>query len=574
MPFKQSIAAKIFGLAVFLLLLTVVLTGFLLHEVAHTERDLEVVAHLDVPLTESVSRIHEYGLRRRLAFERLYGALDSTHMNAGIISEATTNYTEFTGKVMFEIKRARDLLSLYPKQNETRASLVDVRRLLDQLEATYPTVSSRQQEILELQRQKNFAQADQMIGILNDMQALVQTLREQLQSTMVNLSSGSVRAAASREHQVMGLAIAAAASTVLLGLVVAAIITDRLTRPVRSLVVAMRDVQKGNLEVQLPVKSTDEVGALTDSFNFFVQELRSKEQIKRTFGKYIDPRVLEQVLAEPGVTAVAGGRHMMTVLFADLVGFTNYSERLTPKLMVTVLNRHFGLQAQAVQEYRGVVDKFIGDSVMAFWGAPFVPGDEHPILACQAAIAQLAAVDVLRRELPDLTGLRKEAPAIDLRVGICTGDVVVGNIGSENTRSYTVIGDTVNLSARLEAANRIYGTRILMAEATAEGLAGKFETREIDSIAVKGKTEPTRVFELLGPAEKVSEDTLRLRDVYGKALAAYRAANWDGAETAFRECLAIEPKDAPATLFVKRIEILRRTPPAPGWNGVWLMEEK
>ena len=110
------------------------------------------------------------------------------------------------------------------------------------------------------------------------------------------------------------------------------------------------------------------MGALTDSFNFFVQELRAKEQIKQTFGKYIDPRILERVLLQPGVASVAGGRQRMTVLFADLVGFTSLSERLTASLMVTLLNRHFGLQALAIQEHQGVVDKFVGDSVMAFWG--------------------------------------------------------------------------------------------------------------------------------------------------------------------------------------------------------------
>src|SRR5215510_7946612 len=139
-------------------------------------------------------------------------------------------------------------------------------------------------------------------------------------------------------------------------------------------------------------------------------------------------------------------------------------------LMVTLLNHHFGLQALAVQEHRGVVDKFVGDSVVAFWGPPFVKAEEHAKLACRAAQAELRALDNLRRELPDITGLRRDAPAIDICIGICTGEVVVGNIGSENTRSYTVIGDTVNLAARLERANRFYGTQILISESTAQAI--------------------------------------------------------------------------------------------------------
>jgi adenylate cyclase len=336
----------------------------------------------------------------------------------------------------------------------------------------------------------------------------------------------------------------------------------------------MRDVQQGNLNIQLPVSSTDEVGRLTDAFNFFVKELRSKERMKQTFGKYIDPRILERVLAQPGAETVAGGRHEMTVLFADLVGFTSLSERLTPLLMVTLLNRHFRLQALAVQEHHGVVDKFVGDSVMAFWGPPFVKPEEHAVLACRSAQAQLGALNTLRQELPDITGLRRDLPAIDLCIGICTGEVVVGNIGSDNTRSYTVIGDTVNLTARLERANRVYGTQILVGETTAQAIGSQFETREIDTISVKGKTETTRVFELMSAGGQLSEELARLRESYQQARQTYLAQEWDLAEAAFRECLQIRPNDGPSRVFLERIQFLRRNPPAKDWNGVWQLVEK
>jgi adenylate cyclase len=316
------------------------------------------------------------------------------------------------------------------------------------------------------------------------------------------------------------------------------------------------------------------VGRLTDSFNFFVQELRSKERMKQTFGKYIDPRILEHVLAQPGAEAATGGRRNMTVSFADLVGFTSLSERLTPLLMVTLLNRHFGLQALAVQEHLGVVDKFVGDSVVAFWGPPFVKSEEHAGLACRAAQAQVLALDKLRRELPDITGLRRDAPAVDLCIGICTGEVVVGNIGSENTRSYTVVGDTVNLAARLERANRVYGTRILVGESTVQAIGSEFEIREIDTISVKGKTETTRVFEVMSIAGQLSEESVRLRDRYDQARRMYLGQDWDRAETAFHECLRIRPNDGPSRVLLERIQFLRRNPPGKDWNGVWHLREK
>jgi class 3 adenylate cyclase len=574
MPFRQTIAAKIFGLAIILLLLTIALACFLLYEVTRTKQDLTVVADFDVPLTQSVARLHEFGLRRRLAFERWFGALNAAEPNREIVAEASENYALFTGKITDEFATARRIIEAYPKNAPGSQTLAEVGILLNQIEPAYQIISNRQREVLDMQRAGKHEQANQHLNLLNDLQRTIQNQRELVNSKMAAWSGSAAKATERRERRVFWLTIAATTSTVLLGLAVAALVTNRLSRPVRSLATAMHDVQHGNLNVQLPVSSTDEVGRLTDAFNFFVQELRSKERMKETFGKYIDPRILEHVLAERSQDAVAGGRREMTVLFADLVGFTGLSERLTPLLMVKLLNRHFGLQALAVQEHRGIVDKFVGDSIVAFWGPPFVKPEEHAMLACRAANAQLLALDNLRRELPDITGLRRDAPAVDLCIGICTGEVVVGNIGSENTRSYTVIGDTVNLAARLERANRVYGTQILVSASTAQTIGSEFEMREIDTISVKGKTETTRIFEVISMAGQLSEESVCLRERYDEARRMYLAQEWDPAEKIVRECLKIRPNDGPSRVLAERIQFLRRNPPGKDWNGVWHLTEK
>src|SRR5262249_5343718 len=574
MPFRQTIAAKIFGLAIILLLLTIALACFLLYEVTRTKQDLTVVANFDVPLTQSVARLHEFGLRRRLAFERWFGALNAAEPNPEIVAEAAENYAVFTRKLTDEFSAARSIIGAYPKNSAGGQTLAEVETLLDQIEPAYQVISNRQREVLDMQRAGQHDKANQQLNLLNDLQRTVQNERELVNSKMAAWSASAAKATERREHRVFWLTIAATTSTVLLGIAVAALITNRLSRPVRSLATAMRDVQQGNLNIQLPVSSTDEVGRLTDSFNFFVKELRSKERMKQTFGKYIDPRILEHVLAQPGADAAAGGRHEMTISFADLVGFTSLSERLTPLLMVRLLNRHFGLQALAVQEHHGVVDKFVGDSVMAFWGPPFVKPQEHAVLACRAAQAQLVALDTLRRELPDLTALRRDLPGMELFIGICNGEVVVGNIGSDNTRSYTVIGDTVNLTARLERANRVYGTKILIGETTAQAIGSQFEMREIDTIFVKGKTETTRAFELMSAAGQLRKELVRLRECYEKARRAYLAQEWDLAEAVFRECLQVRPSDGPSRVFLERIQVLRRNPPGHDWNGAWQLAEK
>jgi adenylate cyclase len=579
----KTIGAKIFALVVFLLLLTVALSVFLLLEVSRARDELRVIAQLDVPLSESAAKIDEYGLRKRMAFERWFGALNAAgEPNAEVVAEAAADHATYTAKVMGELAKFRAILAGRASEVAGRDTLVEVRTLAEQIEAAYPAVTARQRKLIEVQQAGDHERANRELNYLDDAQRTIQAQRSQLDARMDDMLDEAMRAGEGHQRYVQWLTVAATASTVMLGLGVALLIVKRLTRPVRSLVVAMRDVRGGNLDVRVPVESADEVGVLSDTFNFFVGELRVKEQIKRTFGKYIDPRVLEHLLVAGGGNGgaadengeAAGGKRVMTVLFADLVGYTNMSERLTPSRMVTLLNRHFGLQAQAVHDHSGVVDKFLGDAVMAFWGPPFVKGGDDALLACRAARAQVAMIAALRKEIPEITGLRKDAPTLDLRVGICTGEVIVGNIGSENTRNYTVIGDTVNLTSRLEGANRIYGTQILVGESTALAAGAAIETREIDSMAVKGKSEPTRVFELLGAGGAVGDEDQRLRDAYGRALKNYRAQAWDQAEVGFGECLGIRATDGPSAVMLKRVRALRATPPGENWDGVWHLAEK
>jgi adenylate cyclase len=261
-------------------------------------------------------------------------------------------------------------------------------------------------------------------------------------------------------------------------------------------------------------------------------------------------------------------------LFADVRGSTTLAEGMTPSEFRRLLNRFYESATRILIANDGIVDKFVGDSIVAFWGPPFVTSGDHAILACRTAHAQLVALDKLRGELPDITGLRRDAPTVDLCIGISTGEVVVGNIGSENTRSYTVVGDSVNVAARLERANRVYGTQILINESTAQAIASHFETREIDTISVKGKTETTRIFELMSATGKLPEESALLRERYDEGQRMYLAQNWDLAEKAFRECLRIRQTDGPSRVLLERIELLRRNPPGKDWNGVWHLREK
>jgi len=303
---------------------------------------------------------------------------------------------------------------------------------------------------------------------------------------------------------------------------------------VRRLLLGTAAVEHGALDTVVPVTSRDEIGSLTQSFNSMVGGLRVKARIRDTFGKYVDPRIVAGLLDRPELTEAKGSRREMTILFCDMKGFTVLSEGMTPAALVNVLNRYITVMSEPVRRNNGIIDKYIGDEIMAFWGPPFTGTDDHSGPACLAALDQLAGLAGFRAELPEITGLRRGFPEVDIRIGVATGDVVVGNIGSKQTRNYTVIGDTVNLASRLEAANKTYGTRALVSEGTNRFAADLVETREIDQVLVVGKTEPQRIFELLGRKGEVSGERLALRDAFGTALAAYRRKNWGARAPALR----------------------------------------
>jgi class 3 adenylate cyclase len=298
-------------------------------------------------------------------------------------------------------------------------------------------------------------------------------------------------------------------------------------------------------------------------------DLRAKERIREKLGKYIDRRIADQIIEHTGAAGAGGERQVMTVMFTDLKGFTSISENLLPTTLVRLLNRYLELMSAPVAANSGVIDKYIGDSVMAFWGPPFCDPNNQAALACRAALAQLDALARLKAELPEILGMRRGLPELSVRVGIATGDVVVGNIGSAVAQGYTVVGDTVNLGARLESLNKAYGTGILVCESTWERAQRELETREVDVIRVVGKDNPVRIFEVLGDRGAVVSPVLQMRDRFEAGLSAYRARQYVEARSAFVLALESAPGDACSAAFISRLDELERKPPPAGWDGVW-----
>jgi adenylate cyclase len=302
--------------------------------------------------------------------------------------------------------------------------------------------------------------------------------------------------------------------------------------------------------------------------------LRHKERIRQTFGRYIDPRIVEGLIDQPAMAVTEGQRRIMTVMFCDMKGFTALSEGMTPQGLVKVMNRYLSTMSEPIHAQQGIIDKYIGDAIMAYWGPPFIEEADQAKFACLATIAMIERVAGLRKELPEPLGVRTIPTDCDLRIGIATGEALVGSIGSEFMMSFTVMGDTVNLASRLESANKTYGSRCLVSETTFLGAVEAVEAREIDRLVVVGQTHPQVVFELMGRKGELSAQQISLRTLYAEGLAAYRSRRWEDARSALNAVLETTPDDGPSIALLSRIETLRENPPAADWDGSWRLDQK
>ena len=356
-----------------------------------------------------------------------------------------------------------------------------------------------------------------------------------------------------------------------IGLGISAVGSTQVVGGLRKLLASTRAIEAGGESAPVLIHTRDEVGELALAFNRMVEELRSRERVKETFGKFVDPRIVSQLI---GSGTDQAERRTLTIFFSDIAAFSGISEQLTAGAIVNLLNSYFGAVAEVIHAHHGVIDKYIGDGVMAFWTPPFSAGDGHASDACLSALAQQERLVELRAQLPEITGMRRNPPNLVVRMGIATGEAVVGTIGSVAARTYTVIGDTVNLASRLEGINKVYRTSIILSEETWRLAQQAVEARELDTITVAGKTEPVRIYEAMCRAGELTPERSQLRELFAQGLAAYRRQAWDEAGAHFEGCLAIAADDGPARLFLERVALLRTAPPPADWDGIWRLSEK
>ncbi|WP_395686045.1 CHASE2 domain-containing protein [Caenimonas koreensis] len=282
-------------------------------------------------------------------------------------------------------------------------------------------------------------------------------------------------------------------------------------------------------------------------------EKRRANEIRGAFSKYVSQEVVDRMVAHPEELKLGGQRRELTVVFTDLAGFTSLSEKLTPEGVADVINLYLNEVTKVVMAHHGTVDKFVGDAVMAFWGAP-LDDEEHALNATRAAIEMQVVMDRLQPRFEALG-----AGGVSMRVGLNSGPAIVGNMGSDLRFDYTALGDTVNLAARLEGANKAYGTGILLSSSTAELLRGRIGLRRVDKVKVKGKNVPVEVFT---PCDDAS-----LAAATERAWHAYQNKHWDAALQEWEAMRASQPGDSLAQCYVERIGKLVEQPPEGEWDG-------
>jgi adenylate cyclase len=310
-----------------------------------------------------------------------------------------------------------------------------------------------------------------------------------------------------------------------------------------------------------------ELGAIISlvgsSLASYATEGRQKRYIKGAFSQYLSPTVIEELIAHPERLSLGGERRELTIFFSDVQGFTTISEALSPEDLTALLNEYLTAMVDIIQEEGGTIDKFEGDAIIAFWNAPLSLPD-HAVRGVRAALRCHAKLGEMRPSIHARIGKN-----MFMRVGMNTGPAVVGNMGSKTRFDYTMLGDQVNLSARLEGINKQFGTYFMISASTREKIGGAFPTRELSRVAVVGRKEPVTVYEPMFPEEFAARKATL--EVFDRGLKEFYAGRFRDAQKIFE---GIAPVDPPAASYLKKCQLLAESPLEPGWNGVWVMTEK
>lgn len=447
---------------------------------------------------------------------------------------------------------------------ETVVSEVSILRLssTSQLDVVASTLSDSQQNTLSENISLNVTEIDNLQRIRYNDEDYTTLLRNLYDSVDDDLQVFAVIQRSYDENnenvvQFRRLLIEFYGVVIVISLLAVFLLSRSITNPLARLAGAVQKIEKGEYKTPVLVKSKDEIGDLANSVNSMAKGLAEKEKVRDLLGKVVSQEIAEELLNNP--VELGGEEKIVTILFSDIRGFTSYCEGLRPQQVLEELNEVLSAISNIVEKHNGVVDKFQGDAVMALFGAPIQTTYD--------------AVNGMNATLEIIRTLESMNSTLSACVGLNTGLVVAGNLGSSNRLNYSVIGDTVNLSARLESLTRLYGVSNIISEAS-KLAAPEFQFMELDEVCVAGKNQPVKIFELLGKKGQVSLEKLRIATQFEQALAAYRLKNWHTASGLFSDLQGSCDNVELTKVFLERIQRFQSNPPPDDWDGVYIFGKK
>ena len=558
-----------------LLLLFAAALAITLYMVKDSDDEVSGISEYHLPILTRLNSLDVITYEIEVLAHRLMDEAKPTQKRAEEIHARSQRCRQEIDSIFEETKRLADAGSKDARND--LADRLEMARMvgeIDSLKSEVDRFSEAATLPVELMTQGKSAEARKAIGNLQDYEYLDPIITSARRKAN-QLAMDSLLETRANIFSIIWTNAVLFLSASLLGLFVFLLITGRLQTAFRRLTSAFHETADGKYSDPLPITSGDEIGELTSSFNTMVDQLKSKEKLREAFGQFLDPRIVANVVnPTTGELRQSAERRTVTIFFSDIAGFSGIGEQLTADTVVRLLNRYFTAATEVIRRNHGIVDKFIGDAVMAFWASPFSEGETHARDACLACLEMRSAFAAIANDISNITGLRRNIPKFHVRVALATGEALIGTVGSDTTKSFTVIGDTVNIASRLEGVNKIYGTDLIINEDCFHLAEQDVEAREIDLLTVYGKTEPVRIYELLGKIGELDSSTSQLRNTFATALQKYREQKWTEAEKGFQNCLAIRKNDGPSLEFLTRIATFARTPPPKDWNGVWQTASK
>ena len=558
-----------------LLLLFAAALAITLYMVKDSDDEVSGISEYHLPILTRLNSLDVITYEIEVLAHRLMDEAKPTQKRAEEIHARSQRCRQEIDSIFEETKRLADAGSKDARND--LADRLEMARMvgeIDSLKSEVDRFSEAATLPVELMTQGKSAEARKAIGNLQDYEYLDPIITSARRKAN-QLAMDSLLETRANIFSIIWTNAVLFLSASLLGLFVFLLITGRLQTAFRRLTSAFHETADGKYSDPLPITSGDEIGELTSSFNTMVDQLKSKEKLREAFGQFLDPRIVANVVnPATGELRQSAERRTVTIFFSDIAGFSGIGEQLTADTVVRLLNRYFTAATEVIRRNHGIVDKFIGDAVMAFWASPFSEGETHARDACLACLEMRSAFAAIANDISNITGLRRNIPKFHVRVALATGEALIGTVGSDTTKSFTVIGDTVNIASRLEGVNKIYGTDLIINEDCFHLAEQDVEAREIDLLTVYGKTEPVRIYELLGKIGELDSSTSQLRDTFATALQKYREQKWTEAEKGFQNCLSIRKNDGPSLEFLTRIATFARTPPPKDWNGVWQTASK